>query len=138
MAMSTTSELRLWDPQITIPHTLCNISKVYLNRNGLDFIFKRDGNDLVVNQKISLLDALTGKTVDLTTLDGRYLAIPATDIIKPGHEMVILNEGMPISKEPHKKGNLRIKFDVTFPSRLSAEQKSDLKRVLGGADSLGY
>ncbi|KAF2282552.1 hypothetical protein GH714_038169 [Hevea brasiliensis] len=98
-------------------------------------VFKRDGNDLVVNQKISLLEALTGKTVDLRTLDGRYLTIPVTDIIKPSHEIVILNEGMPISKEPHKKGKLRIKFDVTFPSRLTAEQKSDLKRVLGGADN---
>ncbi|EEF42214.1 dnaJ homolog subfamily B member 1 [Ricinus communis] len=98
-------------------------------------VFKRDGNDLIVNQKLSLLEALTGKTVDLTTLDGRYLSIPVTDIIKPGHEIVIPNEGMPISKEPHKKGKLRIKFDVTFPSRLTAEQKSDLKRVLGGVDA---
>nr|GFA00815.1 hypothetical protein [Tanacetum cinerariifolium] len=40
--------------------------------------------------------------------DGRLLIIPLTDIIKPGHEEVIQNEGMPISKEP------------------------DLKRVLGG------
>ncbi|XP_065860903.1 uncharacterized protein [Euphorbia lathyris] len=98
-------------------------------------VFKRDGNDLIVNKKISLLEALTGKTVDLTTLDGRYLTIPSSDIIKPGHEIVISNEGMPISKEPHKKGNLRVKFDITFPSRLTAEQKSDLKRVLGGIDN---
>ncbi|WCJ21774.1 DNAJ heat shock family protein [Euphorbia peplus] len=98
-------------------------------------VFKRDGNDLIVNQKISLLEALTGKTFDLTTLDGRYLTIPSLDIIKPGHEIVIPNEGMPISKEPHKKGNLRIKFDISFPSKLTAEQKSDLKRVLGGIDN---
>lgn len=94
-------------------------------------VYKRDGNDLVVNQKISLLEALTGKTVDLTTLDGRYLTIPVTDIIRPGHEVVIANEGMPISKEPTKKGKLKIKFDVSFPSKLTEEQKSDLKRVLG-------
>ncbi|KZV32255.1 dnaJsubfamily B member 1-like [Dorcoceras hygrometricum] len=94
-------------------------------------IFKRDGNDLLVNKKISLLDALTGKTLNFTTLDGRDLAVPVSDIIKPGKEIVIQNEGMPISKEPGKNGNLRIKFDVKFPSRLSSEQKSDLRRVLG-------
>ncbi|XP_075480415.1 uncharacterized protein LOC142521107 [Primulina tabacum] len=94
-------------------------------------VFKRDGNDLLVNKKISLLDALTGKTINLTTLDGRDLAVPVSDIIKPGKEIVIQNEGMPISKEPGKNGNLRIKFDVKFPSRLSSEQKSDLRRVLG-------
>jgi DnaJ family protein B protein 4 len=93
-------------------------------------VFKRDGNDLVVNQKMSLLEALTGKTIELTTLDGRYLTVPVSDIVKPGHEVLILDEGMPVSKEPNKRGNLRIKFDITFPSRLTAEQKSDLKKAL--------
>ncbi|KAI3777561.1 hypothetical protein L1987_47361 [Smallanthus sonchifolius] len=96
-------------------------------------VFTRDGNDLVVNQEISLLEALTGKTVELTTLDGRNLAIPVTEMVKPGYELTIANEGMPISKEPRKKGNLRIKFDVRYPSRLTTEQKSDLRRVLGGS-----
>ncbi|KAF4367596.1 uncharacterized protein LOC115709847 [Cannabis sativa] len=95
-------------------------------------VYKRDGNDLVLNQEITLLEALTGKVLDLTTLDGRNLMIPLTEIIKPGAEMVVQNEGMPISKEPGKKGNLRIKFDVQYPSRLTAEQKTDLRRVLGG------
>ncbi|KAH6801986.1 DNAJ heat shock family protein [Perilla frutescens var. frutescens] len=94
-------------------------------------IFKRDGNDLIINHKISLLDALTGKTLKISTLDGRDLSVSVSDIIKPGHEMMIENEGMPISKEPGKRGDLRIKFDIKFPSRLTAEQKSDLRRVLG-------
>lgn len=94
-------------------------------------VFERDGNDLVVNQKISLLEALTGKTLNITTLDGRNLSTE-TDIVKPGYEVVIQGEGMPISKEPNKKGNLRIKFDIIFPSKLTLEQKSDLRRALGG------
>ncbi|XP_059292001.1 uncharacterized protein LOC132613858 [Lycium barbarum] len=94
-------------------------------------VFKRDGNDLVINQKISLVDALAGKTINLITLDGRELTIPITDVVKPGHEKIISNEGMPISKEPGKKGNLKIKFEVKFPSRLSSDQKSDIRRVLG-------
>ncbi|KAL9226269.1 hypothetical protein vseg_002101 [Gypsophila vaccaria] len=92
--------------------------------------FKRDGNDLLVTQKVSLVEALTGKTLNLTTLDGRNLDLEVSDVIKPGHEVVISGEGMPISKDPRKKGNLRIKFDVKFPSKLSADQKSDIKRVL--------
>ncbi|XP_051122031.1 uncharacterized protein LOC127245287 [Andrographis paniculata] len=94
-------------------------------------IFKRDGNDLIINQRISLLDALTGKTLNITTLDGRDLPLTLSDVIKPGQEVVIENEGMPISKEPGKNGNLRIKFDIKFPSRLTADQKSDLRRVFG-------
>lgn len=95
-------------------------------------VYTRDGNDLVVNQEILLLEALTGKTLELTTLDGRNIMIPLTDIVKPGYVLDVPNEGMPISKEPRKKGNLKIKFDVKYPSRLSAEQKSELKRVLAG------
>nr|GEW73991.1 ribonuclease H-like domain-containing protein [Tanacetum cinerariifolium] len=76
-------------------------------------IFTREGNDLVVNQEISLVDALTGKTVELTSLDGRNLLIPVTEMVKPGYELTVPDEGMPISKDPRKKGNLRIKFDVS-------------------------
>lgn len=99
-------------------------------------VFKRDGNDLVFTKRITLLEALTGKTIKVVTLDGRNLTIPLTDVIKPGHEEVIPNEGMPISKEPGKKGNLRIKIDIKFPSRLTGDQKSDLKKVLGGGGRL--
>lgn len=95
-------------------------------------VYRREGNDLVINQEITLLEALTGKTLNLTTLDGRSLSIPLTDIVKPGADVVVPNEGMPISKEPGKKGNLKIKLDIKYPSRLTAEQKSDLRRVLGG------
>ncbi|XP_042496957.1 dnaJ homolog subfamily B member 13-like [Macadamia integrifolia] len=94
-------------------------------------VYTRDGNDLLVKQTISLLDALTGKTLTLTTLDGRNLTIPVTNVVKPGDGMVISNEGMPISKEFGKKGDLRIQFDVEFPSRLTEEQKSVLRRGLG-------
>ncbi|KAK9684619.1 hypothetical protein RND81_10G221000 [Saponaria officinalis] len=95
-------------------------------------VFKRDGNDLLLDQEITLLESLTGKKLELTTLDGKNLVIPVTDIIKPGYELIVPDQGMPISKEPHKKGNLRVKFDVKYPSRLTEEQKADLRKVLGG------
>ncbi|GMH16835.1 hypothetical protein Nepgr_018676 [Nepenthes gracilis] len=99
-------------------------------------VFKRDGNDLVIDHEITLLEALTGGTLDLTTLDGRIIMIPLTDIVKPGSEVVLPNEGMPISKEPRTKGNLRIRFQVKYPSRLSEDQKADLRRVLGGSQPI--
>lgn len=92
-------------------------------------VFTRDGNDLVTTQKISLVEALTGYTVHLTTLDGRTLTIPINGVIHPNYEEVVPREGMPIPKEPGKKGNLRIKFNIKFPTRLTAEQKSGIKRL---------
>nr|GMD11505.1 DnaJ homolog subfamily B member 13-like [Ipomoea batatas] len=92
--------------------------------------FTREGNDLVVTQRISLAEALTGYTVHLTTLDGRKLTIPINSVIHPDFEEVVPREGMPIPKEPTKKGNLRIKFNIKFPTRLTPEQKSGIKKLL--------
>ncbi|XP_010415583.1 PREDICTED: dnaJ homolog subfamily B member 13-like [Camelina sativa] len=94
-------------------------------------VFTREGNDLVVTQKISLVEALTGYTVSLTTLDGRRLTIPVTNVISPEYEEVVPKEGMPLQKDQTKKGNLRIKFNIKFPTRLTSEQKTGVKKLLG-------
>lgn len=91
--------------------------------------FTRDGNDLVVTQMISLVESLTGYTVRLTTLDGRSLTIPINNVIHPDYEEVVPKEGMPIPKDPSKRGNLRIKFKIKFPTRLTDEQKSGIKKL---------
>ncbi|XP_057507796.1 uncharacterized protein LOC130790780 [Actinidia eriantha] len=93
-------------------------------------LFTRDKNDLVVTQKISLAEALTGYTAKLTTLDGRNLTIPITNVIHPNYEEIVPREGMPLPKDPTKRGNLRIKFNIKFPSRLTAEQKAGIKKLL--------
>ncbi|KFK24647.1 hypothetical protein AALP_AA8G006800 [Arabis alpina] len=92
-------------------------------------VFKRDGNDLVVVQKISLTEALTGYTAQITTLDGRTLSVPVDNVISPTYEEVVKGEGMPISKDPSRKGNLRIRFSIKFPSNLTIDQKSRIKRM---------
>uniref|UniRef100_A0A7N0T6J2 J domain-containing protein n=1 Tax=Kalanchoe fedtschenkoi TaxID=63787 RepID=A0A7N0T6J2_KALFE len=93
-------------------------------------VFKRDGNDLVVTEKISLVEALTGYTAQIATLDGRSLTIPINSIISPTYEEVVKGEGMPIPKDPSKRGNLRIKFNIKFPAKLTGEQKTGIKKLL--------
>lgn len=95
-------------------------------------VYKRDSNDLLVNEKVSLAEALGGTTVHLKTLDGRDLSIPVTEIVSPGYELVVAREGMPIVKEPGNRGELKIKFEVRFPTRLTPEQRAGLKLTLGG------
>ncbi|KAF9069009.1 hypothetical protein BDP27DRAFT_1294502 [Rhodocollybia butyracea] len=102
--------------------------------------FKREGNDLICRVDIPLLEALTHdegvrarkETVEM--LDGRKLqvAIPA-GIVKPGQEMTVSGEGMPIRKDGtvKKKGDLIIKWNVVFPDKITASQKEGLKKVLG-------
>lgn len=94
--------------------------------------FKRDGNDLIVSQRVSLAEAIGGTVLNLTTLDKRSLRVPVNEIVSPGYELVVANEGMPITKERGYKGDLRIIFEVKFPTRLTPEQRAGLKRALGG------
>ncbi|KAL5223427.1 hypothetical protein ABZP36_028140 [Zizania latifolia] len=94
-------------------------------------IFTREGNDLVITEKISLVEALTGYTARIITLDARSLSVPINSVIHPSYEEVVPGEGMPIPKEPNKKGSLRIRFNIKFPSRLTSDQKAGIKRLLG-------
>lgn len=93
--------------------------------------FTRDGNDLIVTKSVTLAEALTGYKVHLTTLDGRNLTIPINNVIYPNYEELVLREGMPLQKDPTKKGNLRIKFNIKFPTRLTSEQKVGIRKLLG-------
>jgi len=91
--------------------------------------FTRSGNDLQYNVTLDLLDALTGSTVTLTTLDERVLNIAVKEVVSPGYTKIIEGEGMPLSKDPTKKGNLVLGFNVKFPTYFSDEQKRGLKQV---------
>eukprot|EP00051_Salpingoeca_urceolata_P013252 m.165852 g.165852 ORF g.165852 m.165852 type:complete len:313 (-) comp17743_c1_seq6:120-1058(-) len=92
--------------------------------------FVREGNDLVHTACITVADALAGCIVELLTLDGRKLNIPVNDVVTPGYEKRVPGEGMPITKSPGKRGDLRLKFDITFPTSLSEHQKALIRKAL--------
>lgn len=95
-------------------------------------VFKRQGDDLIVNMTISLAEALTeGNKIDIKSLDNRILRVPLKEVIKPGYERVVANEGMPISKSPGRKGNLRIRFNVRFPvHQFSGQEAITINQML--------
>jgi DnaJ homolog subfamily B member 4 len=92
-------------------------------------LFKRVETDLIMTKKISLIDALLGTTFDLTTLDGRVITIHVIDNVTPCYEKVVYGEGMPLHRDPSRRGNLIINFEVEFPN-LTTEQKSEVRRIL--------
>jgi DnaJ-class molecular chaperone len=79
-----------------------------------------------------LADALCGTHLQLRSLDGRTIDVPVTGVVTPGSARVVRGEGMPISKTPGAKGDLRVKFEITFPRQLTAEQKTALRGLLSG------
>ncbi|KAI1296392.1 hypothetical protein EDD11_007342 [Mortierella claussenii] len=95
-------------------------------------VFQRRGDDLIMKLELTLLEALTGFTKNIKTLDGKTLPISASSsrIIQPGQEERFPGEGMPISKKVGQKGDLIVTFMVRLPTQLTAAQKEDLKKLL--------
>lgn len=96
-------------------------------------LFKREGNDLVLSLGVSLVDALTGCLLSIPLLGGENMNCWIDDIIYPGYEKIIAGQGMPIPHENGKRGDLRIRFQVEFPTKLSEKQRSDLFSLLQDA-----
>jgi DnaJ family protein A protein 2 len=81
-------------------------------------IFRRDGDDLIIEKKILLAEALCGFKFLITHLDGRVLVIKSKEgeLVRPGDIKSIEGEGMPHHKNPMTKGNLLIRFEIEFPA----------------------
>ncbi|XWS77291.1 hypothetical protein CRYUN_Cryun01aG0248700 [Craigia yunnanensis] len=96
--------------------------------------FERKFDDLYVEHKLSLTEALCGFQFALTHLDGRQLLIKSKpgEVIKPGQYKAINDEGMPHHQRPFMKGRLFIHFNVDFPESgvISPEKCRTLETIL--------
>jgi len=79
--------------------------------------FKRKNDDLLIQQKVPLVEALCGASFIVNHLDGRKLVVKTApgELIRPGDVKTIEDEGMPMHKNPFVKGKLFIAFEVEFP-----------------------
>lgn len=80
-------------------------------------VFRRKGDDLVMDMEIGLADALCACRQKVQTLDGRTILVTSRpgSVIRPGDMKCIPKEGMPAYRDPSEKGNLLIHFKVKFP-----------------------
>lgn len=94
-------------------------------------VFERRDDDLYTNVTISLQDALTGFTMEITHLDGHKVSIVRDKITWPGARIRKKGEGMPNYENNNLHGTLYITFDVEFPKQeLTAEDKEALRKIL--------
>lgn len=100
--------------------------------------YARKGNDIWINQVVSLKDALLASPVEVENLDGEVIKVPIDEMITPQTVRTILGKGMPICSQDtqsllnpfDRRGNLYIKFQIEFPTNLTLEQKQQLTSVL--------
>lgn len=95
-------------------------------------VFRREGNDLLMEHPLTLYEALCGFQFFVQHLDGRVLHVKSTpgEVITPGDIKCIEGEGMPTYKRPFEKGRLVVRFAVQFPKTLSPENIKQLDKAL--------
>ncbi|XP_023012065.2 dnaJ homolog subfamily B member 13 [Leptinotarsa decemlineata] len=113
---------------------------IFITEDRPDETFTRVEDDLIMTSDITLEEALLGTTVTIKTIDHRTIRVPITDVVYPGYEKLVENEGMPILDQYPSKGNLIIRFNIYFPLYLSQSSKEVLKKGfhlarLGGGTS---
>lgn len=92
-------------------------------------LFTRDGDDILLNIELNLKEALTGWKRTVTTIDGKNLVIDKGGPTQPGSSDSYPDLGMP-TKKSGQRGNFIVKYNVKFPTILTAEQKKKLKDIL--------
>lgn len=93
--------------------------------------FKRDGCDIKYTAKISLKEALTCNTVTrVPTLDGEPVTLAIKDIVRPSTTKRLFGRGLPLTKEPRKRGDLVVHFDIQFPTSLPEATRQILVDLL--------
>lgn len=93
-------------------------------------LYSRDGDDIIQTVDLDLKEALTGWKRTVTTIDGKQIGLEKSGPTQPGSTDSYPNLGMPISKKPGQRGNFVVKYNVKFPTTLTAQQKEKLKEIL--------
>lgn len=92
-------------------------------------IFKRNGNDLIYDMEISLLEALGGFEYNLLHVNEKILHLKSNEIVDHNQVTVIENYGMPIMGS-NRFGNLIINYKIKYPDHLSDKKLKILKDIL--------
>ena len=93
-------------------------------------VFSRDGTNLKYTYKIPLREALCGSVVQIPTLEGKKVGINCSEVIKPSTTKRLQGFGLPFPKEPTRRGDLIVSFEVLFPDNVSTTSKRTLYEAL--------
>ena len=93
--------------------------KLNIKRHSTFKIYKH--RHLIIDKKITLIEALCGCTFKIVHLDGRTLFIDHNEVIQPFSKKIIKGEGL--------GGDLIIHFVITFPEYIDEERKQYIREL---------
>jgi len=102
----------------------------FIIRDKAHPVFRRDGTNIKFTYKLPLREALCGSTIQVPTLEGRRVAVQCPEVIKPATTKTLQGYGVPFPKEPGRKGDLIIDFQILFPDEIPADKKDSLYQAL--------
>lgn len=110
---------------------------LYVEVNVIDHdFFRRDGRDVFVELPVSFVDAILGKEIQISTLDGKE-DIEIKPGTQPGDRIVLKGKGLP-DVQGYGVGNMNIDIKVLLPTKLTKEQKELLKKFDGATTDDNY
>ncbi|KAG5666567.1 hypothetical protein PVAND_014585 [Polypedilum vanderplanki] len=107
---------------------------VFIIRDKPHATFKREGSDIKFTAKVTLKQALCcagSWQLRVPTLGGDSIALNFNnEVIKPNTVKRLQGRGLPLPKEPSKRGDLIVNFEIQFPDNLSKNAREILNDVL--------
>ena len=85
--------------------------------------------DLKTRCKISLLEVLCGFSRTITSIDGKTTNFVSGGVMT-NTKFRIQGFGLPIKNNIGRRGDLIVKFEVTYPENLTDDQKTKLRDIL--------
>jgi molecular chaperone DnaJ len=89
--------------------------------------FERSGDDLICNATIPFATGILGGEIEIPLLDGSKEKIKIPEGIQYGEILTAREKGLPILNTK-KFGNLKVKFILETPVKLTSEQKELMKK----------
>ncbi|RLV95278.1 DnaJ 1 mitochondrial [Spathaspora sp. JA1] len=74
--------------------------------------FKRNGNDLVIDESVLMTTAALGGEIIVPTLDGSNVRLKVRPGVQSGRKLSIPNMGVPINRNMNNRGNLDVILNV--------------------------
>jgi len=91
-------------------------------------VFKREGNDLLVDRKIKLSEATLGTKVTVPTLDGKTMSLKVPPGTQSHTKMRLKNYGLPTANGKGR-GDQLVRIIVETPANLTKKQKTLLEEL---------
>jgi len=106
---------------------------IIMIREELDITFTRNGNDIILEQRISLPDAILGEEIEIPTVDGKIkFKIPKGT--QSGRVVRLRGKGLPIMNRGDVRGDFMVRLNVVIPNILT-ETEYEVFRTFKNSNS---